>query len=271
MDILFSKSNWDAGPVGIPAYLARTKADGFDAAEVFLPNLAEPAARDLGRQARDAGLGFIAHIGTSGNGIREHLDSLERWFAIAVETRPELINCHGGKDHFAFDDNLRLLARSTELARAAGVPFAHETHRGRALFACNVTRRFLDALPDLRLTADFSHWTCVHESDLRDQQADVDAAVARSIHLHARVGFGEGPQVGDPAAEHFRPWLERFAELWTAVVRAAAARGQPRLFVTPEFGPVPYVPVTPADGKPVVDVWAVNCWMRDWFRRTIRA
>ncbi|GAB1483119.1 hypothetical protein MASR2M78_19350 [Treponema sp.] len=45
-----------------------------------------------------------------------------------------------------------------------------------------------------------SRWCTVAESYLEDQKEAVDAALSRTDHIHARVGFPEGPQVGDPAA-----------------------------------------------------------------------
>ena len=173
------------------------------------------------------------------------------------------MNAQTGRDHFAFADSLRIFERGEALREAATVPLLHETHRGRALFSAPATAAFLAALPGLRLTADFSHWFCVHESDLADQPEAVASAVAASHHVHARIGFAEGPQVGDPRGEAFLPWLERHLELWRRIVAAREREGRPFLTLTPEFGPAPYMPLRPIENEPVADAWAVNVWMRD--------
>jgi hypothetical protein len=51
----------------------------------------------------------------------------------------------------------------------------------------------LRRIPSLTLTGDFSHFTCVHESMLADQPENVVACIAAVRHIHARVGFEEGP------------------------------------------------------------------------------
>jgi thioredoxin reductase len=68
----------------------------------------------------------------------------------------------------------------------------------RALFTAPLCHAYLQAVPGLRLTADFSHLLCVHESNLSDQPDAVEAIIAAADHIHARVGFCEGPQVSDP-------------------------------------------------------------------------
>ena len=174
------------------------------------------------------------------------------------------MNCQTGRDHFPFEDSgpaLRAWPRA--LREERGVPLLHETHRGRALFTAPAAAAFLAAVPGLRLTADFSHWFCVHESDLADQPGAVAAAVAASDHVHARVGFAEGPQVGDPRGEAFAPWLALHLELWRRIVVARARDGRPFLTLTPEFGPPPYMPLRPLENEPVADAWEVNAWMRD--------
>ena len=145
----------------------------------------------------------------------------------------------------------------------AGLPLRHETHRGRALFTAPAAAAYLQALPGLQLTADLSHWFCVHESDLADQPENVAATIAAAHHVHARVGFDEGPQAGDPRGEAFARWLELHLGLWRRIVAARKADGCAFLTITPEFGPAPYMPLLPLENVPVADAWAVNVWMRD--------
>jgi sugar phosphate isomerase/epimerase len=260
--LLHAKSNWEVPYLPLTAFLEKAARDGFDAAEIHLPTRPEPPA-EIRRLCAAAGLKLIVQIGTAGRTPDEHRLSLEALYGRAAEAEPLFVNAQTGRDHFAFADSLRILERGEALREAAGVPLLHETHRGRALFSAPATAAFLAALPGLRLTADFSHWFCVHESDLADQPEAVAAAVAASHHVHARIGFAEGPQVGDPRGEAFLPWLERHLELWRRIVAAREREGRAFLTLTPEFGPAPYMPLRPIENEPVADAWAVNVWMRD--------
>jgi len=55
-------------------------------------------------------------------------------------------------------------------------------------------------VPELLLCADLSHFVVVtetHPADWKLTEA-IDALADRVIHIHARVGYEEGPQVNDP-------------------------------------------------------------------------
>ncbi len=257
MKILYGKSKWEMMGSPLETFLLKASEDGFDAVEIYMPALAE-SPETAAQLAEDHSLKFIAQIITDGHTPSEHLETLRARFDLAVRTRPLLINSHTGRDHFSFEDNLQIFKESIRLSRESGIPIVHETHRGRPLFAAHETRRYLEALPELLLNADFSHWFCVHESDLSDQPAALEAAIGRVRYIHARVGFEEGPQVGDPLAEWMRPTLDKFLALWRRILSAQKAAGTETFVITPEFGPPPYMPCHPQTGEPLCDAWEVN-------------
>jgi hypothetical protein len=79
------------------------------------------------------------------------------------------VNSQTGKDFFSFDENVRILERAFAIQQATGVKIVHETHRGKFSFHGRTLLPYLERFPDLRLTADFSHWCNVSESLLQDQ------------------------------------------------------------------------------------------------------
>jgi sugar phosphate isomerase/epimerase len=265
MELLFAKSFWEvdaALPFRFDDLLAMVAEAGFDATELFLPFFEGGPKRTITQHSKH-GLGLIGAIATVGDTPEEHRASLETQVARAVRFEPLLINSHTGRDIFSFDDNLRIFERALELSERYGVGIVHETHRTRPTYSAIDTVRYLEALPELRLTADVSHWMVVHESDLSDQPEAVAQLVERSDHIHARVGFEEGPQVADPRAPEWRGHLERHADIWKGIASAHRARGSDLLTVTPEFGPFPYVPTIPFTRQPLVDVWEVNLDMKE--------
>lgn len=103
----------------------------------------------------------------------------------------------------------------------------------------------------------------VHESDLSDQDSNVQAAIDRSIHVHARVGYAEGPQVPDPRAPEWQGHVERHVELWRRIIQARKGVDASFLTITPEFGPPDYMHTTPFSRAPVADAWEVNVYMHE--------
>jgi hypothetical protein len=131
------------------------------------------------------------------------------------------------------------------------------------LYNAPATLRFLRECPTLRINADFSHWQVVHESDdLHAHSEAVQAVVDHAGHIHARVGFSQGPQVPDPRAREWTPQLEICLAWWKRILSARRAQGAEFLTVAPEFGPEPYMPMVPHLRQPVADAWEINCWMR---------
>jgi sugar phosphate isomerase/epimerase len=268
MNIRFGKSVWEMLPCETPRFLDRAKADGFDAVEM-LPSRIELPPASFVEHCRTRGLIFIAQILTEGVTPTDHLRYIERWVERAAAYGPRLINVHTGKDYFSFQDNLRLLERAGELAQQVRIPIVHETHRSRALFSAPAAAQFLAALPSLRITADFSHWMVVHESDLSDQPHAMQLAVSRADYIHARVGFAEGPQVPHPLAPEWAQVRDRHVGLWRQIIAARRDDGVAELIVTPEFGPAPYMPTLPFTAQPVADAWRVNVEFRNWLRENL--
>lgn len=267
MEILFTKSFWEfdlaahQDPIG--AFMSRVAADGFDGTEMFLPLLTEDPARVLELHAAHGLSRRIIDIVTEGASPADHRASFDASVERALSYEPDLINSHTGRDIFSFEDNVALYRHAVGVSADVGVPIVHETHRFRPTYSAVETRRYLEAVPGLFLTADLSHWFVVHESDLSDQDQNVELALARSRHIHARVGFEEGPQVGDPADPRWRSQLDRHLELWQRIVDGCRHAGVPSLAITPEFGPFPYVPMIPFTDEPVADPWAANLYMKD--------
>ncbi|MDA0700033.1 MAG: TIM barrel protein [bacterium] len=262
MKVAIYQTSWGSATAGIEPFLERAQDSGFDGVEVFMP---DPTTA-LARLAEERGLDLLGHIYSTGGDSAAHVAFLREAYLRAIDCGPRLVNCQTGRDHFSFDNNLRIFEAAADLVRDHGVAIHHETHRSRPTFSIPATLKLLRALPDLTLTLDLSHWMVVHESDLRDQQATLDEILGHARHLHARVGHAEGPQVPDPRDEAWHPERARHLDLWRSVVQRRATGGDEHLTITTEFGPAPYLPAEPFSGKPVADQWAINVFVRDWLR-----
>lgn len=276
MELQLFKTLWGFdGDYGRAA--AEAVAAGFAGLEGQVPE--EPAARQaLGAALDDHGLAFIAEVTTAGSyvpdrraGVRAHLDSLEAGLARCDGFAPRRVTVIGGCDAWPEADSLDFFAAAVDLADRYGLPISFETHRARSLFNPWVTRRLAAALPAMQLTVDFSHW-CVVCERLMDSEMDVVEALAPQVaHIHARVGYDQGPQVPHPAAPEYAEALAAHQRWWECCWDGQRARGLEVSTMTPEFGPDGYLHLLPFTAAPVADLWQINRWMgateRAHFRR----
>jgi len=263
MKTLFIRAIWGMDLPSVDAGLDKIQQGGFDGVEMGVP--ADAAERRALRLALErTGLAFIAQQWTAGRTPEEHVKSFEAQYRRAADMGPLFVNSHTGRDIFTLEQNLLVFRAAAHLEGEVGTRVLHETHRGRALYSAPATSVLLDALPGLRLTADFSHWCCVHESLLEDQEDTVQKAIDASGHIHARVGHAEGPQVTHPGAPEWKDAVAAHVGWWKRIASRHQREGASQLTVCPEFGPVPYMPTLPWTRQPVADLWEITMYMKDF-------
>ncbi|OZB92332.1 sugar phosphate isomerase/epimerase [Paenibacillus sp. XY044] len=246
----------------IESLLERAAAEGFDGIEAPIPS--PEHKRHFQEQLDKHRLSYIAQVVTAGNHIDSFTDQVER----AVDLKPLLIVSHSAKDNMPFADQVRFFEQSIAVEKSVGIPVGHETHRSRAMFTPWTTAALLRELPDLRITADFSHWCCVTESMLETYSDDLSLALKRTIHIHARIGHAQGPQVSHPGAPEYAREREAFKTWWAEVIKERARDGAGFTTFTPEFGPPGYMPTLPFSRQSLSDLRGVNTWMTNWIRDT---
>lgn len=216
----------------------------------------------------DHHLSFIAQQVLDGRteSVSDYIGRMEERFRLLSDFRPDFINSHTGKDFFSFDDNCRAIEAAENFSAKSGIPVCHETHRGRFTFHLPTLIPYLEKFPQMRLTGDFSHWCCVSESLLQEQADAMKEVLPHIHHLHARVGFEQGPQVGNPFSTQWEDHLSVYTAWWEDVIRFRKAAGSPIFTITPEAGPAPYMPL---DGnRPVADNWELNLQMKHFLTET---
>jgi sugar phosphate isomerase/epimerase len=260
--IIFGKSKWEMWDDPLEDFLQRVQASGFAATEIYLGSLNESPA-EIARQHRSHGLRLIGQILTQGQTYQEHIRSFESQFEFAAQCDVAFINSHTGRDIFPFEENVQIFRRLKQLSHSSSIPIVVETHRGRPTYSAIETRKYLEAVPELRLTADFSHWMVVHESGLDDQAENLELAISHADYIHARVGYAEGPQIPDPRAPEWQHAVERHLGLWQQIIDQYKKDGKESLYITPEFGPPAYMHTAPFTNQPVGDVWEQNVYMKE--------
>jgi hypothetical protein len=264
MRLILFRSLWTNGG-DLAAALADCRAGNFDGVEGPVP--AAPAARrEFAARLAGSGAPFIAEVATGGGYVpveispARHLDDFCRQAEAAMECSPLFFTVLGGCDAWPPAQSAEffggVLARAAELGVVASI----ETHRSRPTYSPWATRDLLERLPELRLTCDFSHWCCVCERLVLDTDPGLLAlCAARAHHVHARVGYEQGPQVPHPAAPEYRAALEAHERWWDAIWAAHAGRDFTTM--TPEFGPDGYLHAEPFTGALAADLNLINHWM----------
>ena len=244
-------------------FAKNVKAAGYDGVEMGFPD--DPhQKRDRLQTLKDEGLRLIAqHSRTHDADFKTHKAQFEKRLYHLADTEPLFINSQTGKDFFSFEQNSELIDLAQTISQDIGIKLLHETHRGRFNFAAHITQQYLDHFDTLRLSLDISHWCNVAESLLQDQAEAVSLALSRSDHIHARVGFAEGPQVPDPRVPQWKDTLARHLIWWDTVVDAFKCRNENAVTITAEFGPFPYMQIHPETKMPLADQWDLNLYMKD--------
>jgi hypothetical protein len=125
------------------------------------------------------------------------------------------------------------------------------------------SRELFGIRPKMKITADFSHWVCVTESYLKDFEKELDEAIKRTEHIHARVGFIEGPQISDPRNPYWEQEVEFFLKIWERIIVYQQSIGTEIFTITPEFGPPPYMWINMNDNGPISSQWDINLFMKN--------
>lgn len=272
MQIRFLCPRWGSEALSWNSFIQKVKGAGYDGIECGLPAGTSHAwIEDVFEECASQGLMFIPqHWDTYESNFQQHRKTYAHWFSVVETIRPAFINSQTGKDFFTQQQNAEIIGIADEFTKRTGVPVYHETHRNKFSFACHVTRQYLDAMPSLKITLDASHWVNVAESFLEDQADNMNAAIQRTAHIHARIGHTQGPQVTDPHQPEWEQALWHHLQWWDAVVRRKRALKAPTLTITPEFGPAPYMVQMPGTRVPIADQWAINESMMNLLKERYR-
>jgi sugar phosphate isomerase/epimerase len=272
MELQIFKTLW--GHTGtLDSAITACSEHSFDGIEGQAPATAAGRGDFRGKLA-DHGLGFIAEICTAGSyvpdrlaTVSEHFDSLLHQAEAALQCQPLFLNVIAGCDAWSLEQSVDFFGQAMDVSNDLGITASFETHRSRSFFNPWITRDILRQLPELKLTCDFSHWCVVCERLIDTEPEVITLCAERAHHIHARVGYDQGPQVPHPAALEYREALEAHERWWTLIWRNQLMRGLDITTMAPEFGPDGYMHCLPFTGAPVADLAQLNLWMAERQRR----
>ncbi|GGF17938.1 xylose isomerase [Aliidongia dinghuensis] len=155
------------------------------------------------------------------------------------------------------------------LAAEAGIPVFIETHRDRMTTDLMTTLQLVDRFPDLKLTADLSHYLVGREFAWpvsQENHALIHRILDQAWALHGRVASREQVQV-QISFPHHRDWLDLFMGWWEYGIRSWRRRAPADATLTflCELGPKEYA-MTGPDGYELSDRWAEALMLKDLVR-----
>jgi sugar phosphate isomerase/epimerase len=233
--------------------ISAVKAAGYSTLEVGFIHLTDA----LVERVRTAGLRLIVqrHCLTVEE-LVPALDAAKRHGAM-------LVNAHVGTPHLSASDAAELVNRMIEGASSRGVRLLFETHRGRITQDLYRTLDLLQAVPEMRLTLDVSHYIVCEEKPgpVPELMPLLSQLFERTEMIHGRVSNGEQIQVdvGDGTGE----LPQRYRDFWCEAMRAWRLRSAPgsALVFTPELGPPTYA-MTDLAGRELSNRWEQSLVLR---------
>ena len=256
----------------------KVRSAGYDGVEVF--PLEHPEDKMKMLQSFEAnGLEFsLLHtVLHDGSDFEKYLYDLERnlYELTTYRTRdltPKFITSQTGREYYSEKQMEQCFQICEKVCEETGISIIQETHRNKWSYAAHVVKRYLEQekFSFIKLALDISHWICVSESYLYDQQEALEMAIRHTTHLHARVGHLEGSQVTHPRAPENFEALSRHLELWDKWILHLIQSKVKWATITPEFGPYPYMPMQIGTKLPLADQWEINCWMMELLKERFR-
>ncbi len=241
--------------------LAMIRDAGFDGAGVRF--LDRDYIRDVTGFLRAHGMTWQAQCyPKSVDDLKPVLDFVAEFGADHVNLQPDV------RPH-ALEDCIPLIEGWRRLAREAGVAVHIETHRDRMTTDLFFTLRLLDCFPDLRLTADISHYVVGREFAWPippEAHAMIHRVMDHAWGIHGRVASREQIQIQTGFA-HLRHWVDLAYGWWDYAIRSWRKRAPEDAVLTflTELGPPEYA-ITGADGYELSDRWAEALAMKDAIR-----
>ncbi|HET6565714.1 MAG TPA: hypothetical protein VFG52_09910, partial [Xanthomonadales bacterium] len=195
------------------------------------------------------------------------LDEMRPLLEFASEMQACQVNALGTIIPLEVEEGADMVRRWLGDAKSVGIPLLFETHRDSLLNDLGYTIQLLDAVPEMRLCADFSHFVVDREIRLPLNARDENyfqRLLLRSDCFQGRVASAEQVQIQIGFPQH-RKWVDQFRAWWAEGMRLWRERhaADATLVFLCELGPPPYA-ITGADGLELSDRWQEALQIREW-------
>lgn len=185
------------------------------------------------------------------------VESLRDTLKMAKDFGAPFVNVIGQVFPLTVDGAIPIIRRWIEMSLQEEMPIQFETHRNCITNDLFSTLCLLDAVPEMRLAGDFSHYIVDREFKLplsSWERGLIDRCIARCDSFQGRVASRQQIQLQLGFPQHAK-WVELFQDIWRAGLadwRARNAVGD--LVFLCELGPPEYA-ITGPDGREMSNRW----------------
>jgi hypothetical protein len=227
------------------------KEAGYDGMALDLGALDLPSARTCAREYVRTGLsGLVTAFPTS-------IESLRPALHLAKDIGAPFVIVIGQVMPIGVQDMIPVIQDWLRVAAEEHVPIQFETHRNCITNDLFATLQLLEAIPEMRLSADLSHYVVDREmmQPITAQMQDYVAHILwRSDSFQGRIATRNQIQVPIAFAQH-RDWVQTFVGWWREGFRLWRSRSPNEdLVFLCELGPPNYA-ITDANGEELSDRW----------------
>ena len=201
------------------------------------------------------------------NAFPATVEELPPLLDLANELDASLVNVIGQVMPLTVEDGIPVIRQWMADAQQAGLPVLFETHRDCTLNDLYYALQLIEAVPEMRLCADLSHYVIDREMRLPLDQADrqrMHTILERSDCFQGRIANREQVQVQINFPQH-RDWVLQFRQWWKDGIgmwRERNADDATLIFLC-ELGPPPYA-ITDANQAELSDRWLEALQIRTW-------
>ena len=90
------------------------------------------------------------------------------------------------------------------------------------------------------------------------------------MHIHARVGHTEGPQVTDPKLPEWQTALEHHCDWWKKII-LPGTKGHSVFHYYSRIWPGAIYDAPSRNKKPLANQWEINVWMMNYLKAQLNA
>jgi len=191
-------------------------------------------------------------------GFPKSVEDLQPALSQAVNLGARHLNIIGQVYPFSVEEGAQTIRSWMEMCHKVDMPVTIETHRDCITTDMHYCLQLLDAVPEMNLCADLSHYVVGREFGWpisERVQAQVESILERSSAFQGRIASREQIQLQISFAQHAE-WFDLFAKWWAYGFKSWKARHDDDAVLNflCELGPREYA-MTGVDGEELSDRW----------------
>lgn len=234
-------------------------------------------ALDLGAADVSAARAMAPHLARNGLtplivAFPKSVESLRETLIMAKDMGALFVDVIGQVTPLSVDGMIPIIRRWIDMADTVGMPIQFESHRNCITNDLYATLLLLDAVPEMRMCADLSHYVVDREFWFPLSERDmglISRIIQRSDSFQGRVASRQQIQLQLDFPQH-QKWVELFKGWWLEGFTDYRRRTDDDCIFLCELGPPEYA-MTGPDGREMSNRWdealQIKAWVEDLWKQ----